>query len=72
MGRHGAEGHGLVEKIEPVHTRIVDDGEAVRLGEDVAAAGEGVAQRESRPGGCAGYGLGRLVLAHVAGLEAGA
>ena len=68
--RHGAESHGLVEQIEPVHPRIVDDGETMTFGEDVAAAGEGLAQREPRPGNRAGDGLRRLVLAHVVALEA--
>ena len=72
VGCHGAERHGLIEKIEPVHPRIVDRSEAVRFGKDVAAAGEGVAERESRPADRAGDGLGGLVLAHVLGFQTGA
>ena len=72
VGRDGAESHGLVEKIEPVHPRIVDHGEAVRFGKDVAAAGEGIAEGEPRPADRACDGLGGLVLAHVLGLQTGA
>ena len=72
VGCHGAESHGLVEKIEPVHPRIVDHSEAVRFGKDVAAAGEGIAEGEPRPADRACDGLGGLVLAHVLGLQAGA
>ena len=72
VGRHGAERHGLVEKVEPVHPLAVDHREAVPFGEDVAAPSEGIAERQPRPADRAGDGLRRLVLAHVVSLQPGA
>src|SRR5262249_60030086 len=71
VGRQRRTGDTLVERVEAAEPLAIDDDDAASLGEEVAAAGEG------RSGGDAGVperrgeASGRLVLADVAGLEAG-